>query len=417
MAELMNDAGPTPGGRRQILPSSRWAILAILFLTRTCIGFQFIAVAAQMPQLRAELHFDYSQIGILLGVFMIAGALLSLPSSMIANRLGDRRTIQIGLIALVAGGAILGSGETFHAALTGRIIGGFGAVFITVPAAKILTDWFVGKEIATAMSVLGVSWPVGIAVAMSLLPFINVWSDWRVAVYVTAATPALAMLLVSILPAPGERGQAESALAKPVGRPPLWSIHPREFWIILAGGAAWPLMSTGGYVVFSSYAPVMLIDRGIPHTTAALVISLLSWLLIVIIPLGGYLTDRTGKKDLMFWGGCLAAAAAIAMVPVMGPVELWVVLSAVLGFTVGMVMALPGAVLSPESRATGLGLYYTMYYIGTGVLPAIAGWIQDTTGSAASVIWFSATCLAIAPFSLLAFRILQYRWKLGDRGL
>ena len=412
----MIDAGPTAGGRRQILPSSRWVVLAIVFLARTCIGFQFIAVAAQMPQLRAELQFDYSQIGILLGVFMIAGALLSLPSGMIANRLGDRRTIQIGLVALIAGGAILGSGETFHAALIGRIIGGFGAVFITVPAAKILTDRFVGKEMATAMSVLGVAWPVGIAVGMSLLPFINVWSDWRVAVYVTAAAPALAMLLVSTLPAPGERTEAESAPANPVARPPLWSIQPREFWIVLAGGAAWPLMSTGGYVVFSSYAPVMLIDRGIPHTTAALVISILSWLLIVIIPLGGYLTDRTGKKDLMFWGGCLAAAAAIAMVPVMDPVELWVVLSAFLGFTVGMVMALPGEVLSPKSRATGLGLYYTVYYIGTGVLPAIAGWIQDTMGSAAFVIWFSAACLALAPFSLLAFRILQYRWKLGDRG-
>jgi len=411
----MTDAGPAAGGRR-VLPSNRWVVLAIVFLARTCVGFQFIAVAAQMPQLRAELHFDYSQIGILLGVFMIAGALLSLPSGMIANRLGDRRTIQIGLIALVAGGAILGSGETFHGALTGRIIGGFGAVFITVPAAKIITDWFVGKEMATAMSVLGVAWPVGIAVGMSLLPFINVWSDWRVAVYVTAAVPALAMLLVSVLPALDARTEVDSAPAKPAARPPLWSIHPREFWVILAGGAAWPLMSTGGYVVFSSYAPVMLIDRGIPHTTAALVISLLSWLLIAIVPLGGYLTDRTGKRDLMFWGGCLAAAAAIAMVPVMDPVELWVVVAAILGLTVGMVMALPGEVLSPESRATGLGLYYTMYYIGTGVLPAIAGWIQDATGSAAVVIWFSAACLALAPFSLLAFRILQYRWKLGNRG-
>ena len=412
----MNDAGPTAGGRRQLLPSSRWVVLAIVFLARTCVGFQFIAVAAQMPQLRAELHFDYSQIGILLGVFMIAGALLSLPSAMIANRLGDRRTIQIGLVALVVGGTILGSGKTFHAALIGRIIGGFGAVFVTVPAAKILTDWFVGKEMATAMSVLGVAWPVGIAVGMSLLPFINVWSDWRVAVYVTAAAPALAMLLVAILPAPGERGQGGPAPAKSAARPPLWSIHPREFWIILAGGAAWPLMSTGGYVVFSSYAPVLLIDRGIPHTTAALVISLLSWLLIAIVPLGGYLADRTGKKDLLFWGGCLAAAAAIAMVPVMDPVELWVVLSAILGFTVGMVMALPGEVLSPESRATGLGLYYTVYYVGTGVLPAIAGWIQDTTGSTALVIWFSAACLALAPFSLLALRILQHRWQLDDRG-
>ena len=73
-------------GRRpakRLLPSNRWAVLAIVFLARTCIGFQFIAVAAQMPQLRADLDFDYSQIGILLGVFMIAGAALSLPSAMI----------------------------------------------------------------------------------------------------------------------------------------------------------------------------------------------------------------------------------------------------------------------------------------------------------------------------------------------
>ncbi len=401
--------------RGQVLPSNRWVVLVILFLARSCIGFQFIAVAAQMPQLRAELHFDYSQIGILLGVFMIAGAFLSLPSGMIANRLGDRRTIQIGLVALVAGGAILGSGESFHGALIGRIVGGFGAVFITVPAAKILTDWFVGKEISTAMSVLGVAWPVGIAAGMSLLPFINVWSDWRVAVYVTAAVPALAMLLVAILPAQGERTETPAGPAPVTAatRPPLWSIRPREFWIILAGGAAWPLMSTGGYVVFSSYAPVMLIGRGVSHTSAALVISILSWLLIAVIPLGGYLADRIGNKDLLFWGGCLGAAAAIAMVPVMGPVELWVVLSAIIGLTVGMVMALPGEVLSPESRATGLGLYYTIYYTGTGILPAIAGWIQDATASTAMVIWFSAACLTLAPFSLLALRVLQRRWKLG----
>ena len=319
---------------------------------------------------------------------------------MIANRLGDRRTIQIGLVALVIGGVILGSGDSFYGALAGRVIGGFGAVFITVSAAKILTDWFVGKEMATAMSVLGVAWPVGIAVGMSMLPFINVWSDWRVADYVTAADPALAMILVALLPASGP--VPESAAV----RSPFWSITRCEFWVIVAGGFAWPLMSTGGYVVFSSYAPVMRIDRGLSHTSAALVISILSWLLILIIPLGGYPADRTGRKDLLFWGGGLLAAFAV------GPVELCVVLSAFLGFTVGMVMALPGEVLSPKSRATGLGLYYTMYYIGTGILPAVAGWIQDATGSTAQVIWFSAACLAIAPLSLLAFRILQRRWKL-----
>ena len=81
-------------------------------------------------------------------------------------------------------------------------------------------------------------------------------------------------------------------------------------------------------------------------------------------------------------------AAAIAMVPIFDPVEMWVVLSALLGFTVGMVMALPGDALSPESRATGLGLYYTIYYIGTGILPAIAGWILGVVTSIPEMVSF-----------------------------
>ena len=115
----------------------------------------------------------------------------------------------------------------------------------------------------------------------------------------------------------------------------------------------------------------------------------------------------------MFWGGCLLSAAAIAMVPLAEPLELWIILAAALGLTVGPVMALPGEILTPESRGTGLGVYYTMYYLGTGCLPAIAGWLQDMTGSAVTAIWFSAFCLLIAPIFLMAFRWLQRRWKLG----
>ena len=78
-------------------------------------------------------------------------------------------------------------------------------------------------------------------------------------------------------------------------------------------------------MVFTSYAPEWLIEKGASHTTAGLSISLLSWLIILTIPLGGYLSDRTGRGDLMFWGGCLLSATAIAMVPLSEPLELWII--------------------------------------------------------------------------------------------
>lgn len=395
---------------KPLLPS-RWLVAAIVSCARTGVGFQFIAVAALIPQLRTELRFDYAEIGLLLGTFMVTGAFLSLPSGMISARLGDRRTLQAGLAALVAGGLVLGVSETFAGVLVGRLLGGVGAVFITVTAAKMLTDWFDGKEIATAMGVLGVTWPVGIALGMSTLPFVTAWFDWQIAFFATSIMPAAALFLTALLPTatPG----ANRKTATPSAQPPLWSIRPRELWVLLAGSAAWPLMSSGGYVVFSSYAPSLLVEEGVSHGGAGLIISLLSWSIIVTVPLGGYLADRTGRNDLIFWGGCIVTAAAFAMVPLAGPIGLWIFLSAAIGLTVGPVMALPGEVLSPQSRHTGIGLYYTLYYLGTGCLPALAGWILNATGSVATVIWFSAFCLLIAPLSLLALRTMQTRWRLG----
>ncbi len=96
------------------------------------------------------------------------------------------------------------------------------------------------------------------------------------------------------------------------------------------------------------------------------------------------------------------------MVPLGGPILLWLSLISLMGMTVGPIMALPGDVLSPASRTTGLGVYYTLYYMGVGGIPALGGWLQDVTGSTPVVIWFGAGCLLVSPFLLSAARRLQH---------
>jgi predicted MFS family arabinose efflux permease len=70
-------------------------------------------------------------------------------------------------------------------------------------------------------------------------------------------------------------------------------------------------------------------------------------------------------------------------------------------------MALPSDVLKAESRATGFGLYYSIFYLGMGTLPALAGGILDRTGSIPAVIWLSALCLMLAPAFYIAARLLH----------
>jgi hypothetical protein len=47
------------------------------------------------------------------------------------------------------------------------------------------------------------------------------------------------------------------------------------------------------------------------------------------------------------------------------------------------VVALPGEALSPQSRNTGFGLFYTLFYAGMGVVPVAAGYLVDRGGGAA----------------------------------
>lgn len=388
----------------------RWIILAACVFARSGIGFQFIAIAALMPIIRAEFSFSYTQVGLLLGLFMVTGIFLSIPSGMIAAKWGDRRTLFFGISVLVAAGGITAFSGSFELMLMGRVLGGIGAVFITVTAAKILTDWFEGREIATAMSFLGLSWPIGIGLGLSFLPILTEWSSWRWAVLITSALPLSAAIAALFIP---KLGQPLNEKDSVTSSPPLWKITKRETVGIVIGGLPWPLMSSGGYVVFSSYAPAYFAETGMSFAEAGLALGMLSWLFLITIPVGGWLADRFKRGDVLIWIGCLVAAFGIALVPFGGPIIPSVMMAAVMGITVGPAMALPGQLLSDASKATGFGIFYTVYYLGTVVLPSGAGWLLDLSGSPAWVIWYAAFTLIAAPVFLSLCRLLQRYWKLG----
>jgi MFS family permease len=66
-------------------------------------------------------------------------------------------------------------------------------------------------------------------------------------------------------------------------------------------------------------------------------------------------------------------------------------------------MSLPARVLRPETRAIGMGIFYTLYY-GTMMLgPAVAGTLAQSTGHAASAIDFGAAVILACPLLLWAF--------------
>src|SRR4029077_7217548 len=104
--------------------------------------------------------------------------------------------VLVGLALMVAGGAMTAS-DSFALAFAGRLISGVGGIAMSIMLTKMTTDWFAGKELVSAMSILISSWPLGIALALVLLPQIAAVSSWQAVMLVATAFTLVCLGLVA----------------------------------------------------------------------------------------------------------------------------------------------------------------------------------------------------------------------------
>ena len=80
---------------------NRWGILAVLFVVRATMAFQFQSVAAVAPLLGSEFGASLADIGVLIGLYFAPGVALALPGGAIGQKFGDRK-VALGALLLEA---------------------------------------------------------------------------------------------------------------------------------------------------------------------------------------------------------------------------------------------------------------------------------------------------------------------------
>ena len=88
--------------------ANRWTVLGMLFLVRTSMGFQFQSIASVSPFLIEDMAIGFTEIGTLIGLFMLPGAFIALPGGLLGRRFGDKRVCAFGLALMVLGGILVG---------------------------------------------------------------------------------------------------------------------------------------------------------------------------------------------------------------------------------------------------------------------------------------------------------------------
>jgi MFS family permease len=188
-----------------------------------------------------------------------------------------------------------------------------------------------------------------------------------------------------------------------------FNLTPRETALAVLSGFVWAFYNMG-FIVLLTFGPAWLIGTGASAAHASAVISLASWIILPAIPIGAYVAERLGHPNFTMLGCCLLAAGSMAALPSVGGSAALIALIGILfGPAAGLIMVLPGQAAPPERRALAMGVYFTCYYVGMGVAPAIAGFARDATGSGAAPIYAGSGMLLVAVAALLGFRLLQKR--------
>jgi MFS family permease len=173
---------------------------------------------------------------------------------------------------------------------------------------------------------------------------------------------------------------------------------------VVAAGLIWGLFNVGFAVIFS-FGPSMLVERGWSIAAAGSTISIVLWLAVGSVPLGGFLADRTGRPELLLVAGCIVFAMLMIALPRSDAVIPTVVaIGLVCGHPAGPIMSLPARVLQPATRAIGMGLFYTVYYAAMMLGPVIGGALAKWTGSAAAAFDFGAAVILTCPLILWGFK-------------
>ena len=379
--------------------SNRWLILAALTFARTVMGFQFQSVAAVAAPIIADFHIGYAALGTLIGLYLLPGVAVALPGGVLAQHFGDKRVVLIGLAAMTLGGLLMATGN--EALLTGgRVLSGCGAVVLNVLLTKMTTDTFEGRDVVTALGLLITSWPLGIALALVTLPRLAAATSWHAAMLTSAGLSALALVLVAALYRSRERPAQVTARLR-------FDLTRRELGLAVLAGLVWTFYNMGMILVLT-FGPAWLIAGGDTPAHASAVVSLVSWLILPAIPLGAFLAGRAGHPMTTMLSFFALGALAIALVPVVGGAAwLLAAIGVLFGPPGGLIMALPGQAVPPERRALAMGTYFTVYYVGMGVVPAIAGFARDVSDSAAAPLWLAVAMMLCATVALLAFRGLR----------
>jgi MFS family permease len=348
--------------------------LKTAFALSSVVGLRMFGLFLIMPVFSAyALHLAGATpllVGLAIGIYGFAQALLQVPVGLLSDRIGRHVTITLGLLVFAIGSVVAAMAHGIHGIILGRVLQGMGAV--SGASQALAADHSRDDNRGKVMGIIGVS--IGFAFVLAIILSAPLASfAGLVGLFGLTAVLALAAigLLWLLVPLPADHRAPASARPGTVLRmlvtPQLMVLNVSIFMMhtmLTAAFVALPLMlmrNTGMALdhQWQLYLPVMLVSAVIMGGVLRRVTSVAGNMRLVVVCALGLGLSLCGFSEV---GD--------------GPLLLW--LSAIVFFSAFNLLeaSLPSLVsrLAPtHMRGAALGAYATSQFLGAGVGGVMGG--------------------------------------------
>ena len=135
--------------------SYRWAVFGILAFAYFFVYFHRVSSAVVSTDLQITFGVSTAaSIALLSSVYFYAYTVMQLPSGLLTDNWGPRKTVSIFTLVAAAGAILTGIASTFETVIAGRLLIGIGVAMVYIPTMKILAAWYRKNEFASLSGIL-----------------------------------------------------------------------------------------------------------------------------------------------------------------------------------------------------------------------------------------------------------------------
>jgi predicted MFS family arabinose efflux permease len=337
-----------------------WVVLAVAAGWLLVLGTR-VVLPALLPQVTTAFAIDNATAGVVVSLIWVGYAVTQFPAGLLADRIGERRTLVASIAVTVVAVAIFALAPTFPLFVAGGVLFGLATGIYAPPRVTVLSKVFDEHE-GSAIGVTFAAGNVGAALLPVVAGLLAVSLGWRWGFgFVVLPLCLVAVSLWVFLP--DDPGETESGFSAP----------PRDVAHRLADVAthrafllAWLSMTLVlfTYQGITAFLPTYLVEaKGLSQGTASVVYGLFFASGATCQYLAGSVSDRFDETRVLAVIAGFGVLTLVALTVAESLVALAVV-AALLGSRLGLGSVGNGYVadiLPADVQGSGYGLFRTFY--------------------------------------------------------